>query len=71
MVHVSKSREKVIFPLTLFALLAEDELGTWFETTGRRSEIFLATKFGAWIQMYLRQTRTPGQIRSRPISKER
>ncbi|KLO18345.1 Aldo/keto reductase [Schizopora paradoxa] len=27
---------------------SEDELGKWFETTGRRSEVFLATKFGAW-----------------------
>ncbi|GLB44117.1 putative aldo keto reductase [Lyophyllum shimeji] len=27
---------------------SEDLLGKWFTQTGRRSEIFLATKFGAW-----------------------
>ncbi|KAG6853210.1 hypothetical protein C0991_006113 [Blastosporella zonata] len=27
---------------------SEDLIGQWFSTTGRRSEIFLATKFGAW-----------------------
>ncbi|KAJ8086659.1 hypothetical protein AAF712_001960 [Marasmius tenuissimus] len=27
---------------------SEDAIGKWFETTGRRSEIFLATKFGAF-----------------------
>ncbi|KAG6856539.1 hypothetical protein H0H87_003358 [Tephrocybe sp. NHM501043] len=27
---------------------SEDLIGQWFTATGRRSEIFLATKFGAW-----------------------
>jgi len=27
---------------------SEDLIGDWFSKTGRRSEIFLATKFGAW-----------------------
>lgn len=31
-----------------FIFLAEEVLGRWFASTGRRAEIFLATKFGAW-----------------------
>lgn len=37
-----------ILPSNINESAAEATLGKWFEKTGRRSEIFLATKFGAF-----------------------
>jgi len=38
--------------LTSFYLLSEAAIGRWFKRTGRRNDIFLATKFGFVYEEY-------------------
>lgn len=40
------SFQVLVFFVDISCLLAEETLGKWFASTGRRSEVFLATKFG-------------------------
>jgi len=48
MATVSNSRHRQPYRFTEVLAIAEATLGKWFESTNRRKDIFLASKFGSF-----------------------